>query len=197
MIIAIVGGGISSLSLYLWLDKLGLTKQHNVGIYEARQAEGTVGTHGTASAETYNASVIGASIGLAPNGLKVLKHLDESLYGEVISRGHIIKTCRLTNSRGWTLADVPFCADADDMLMIGRNEFWRLLSQRVPEDVMVREKVQEVVVEEHRNSLLLADGDRAEADLIIGADGIWSAVRQAIFGKGFDKDEYEYAPHYE
>ena len=81
--------------------------------------------------------------------------------------------------------------------MIGRNEFWRLLSQRVPENVVVRKKVQEVVIEQHRNSLLFSDGDKAGADLVIGADGIWSAVRRAIFDEAGGKDDNEDAPHYE
>ena len=94
--IAIIGAGISGLSFYLFLDKLGLTKHHGVTIYEAREAQDRTVT-GEEHVETYNASVIGASIGLSTNGLRVLQCLDQGLYDELIKTGHVLKTCKLTS----------------------------------------------------------------------------------------------------
>ena len=38
-------------------------------------------------------------------------------------------------------------------------------------------------------------GEAVDADLVVGADGIWSLTRKAMFGVG--EGEYQYAPHYE
>ena len=196
MRIAIVGGGLSGFSLYLWFEKLGLTKKNDVKIYEARQAADRTAT-GEDNKETYNASVVGASIGLSPNGPKVLKRLDEDLYNEVMNTGHVIKTCKITNARGWVLADVPAGPNNETMLMVGREEIWQCLRRRVPESVIVRKKVRKVEIGHSSNVLLFSDGSKAEADLVVGADGIWSVVRRAIFDAGEGKSEYKYSPHYE
>lgn len=196
MRISIVGGGISGLSLYLWLKKLGLDQKHDVKLYEARQ-----NTSGTAAdqtnTETYNASVIGASIGLSANGLKVLQRYDQGLYDEVMKAGHVLRTCKVSNARGWILADVPMGPNEHATLMVGREELWQSLKRKVPESVIVRKKVIKVQIRETVNVLHFSDGSEEVADLIVGADGIWSVVRRAIFDAPEGKSEYEYSPHYE
>ena len=179
MRITIVGSGISGLSFWLFLQKLGILKDHDLTIYEARQATSAASAGGS-NAETYNASVIGASIGLASNGLAVIKRLDEGLYDEAMKCGHILKTCKITNARGWTLADVPVGPDQTSMLMIGREAFWQILKRRVPEDVLVRKKVIKVEIGREVKALLFDDGARVEADLIVGADGIWFGVSHSF-----------------
>lgn len=196
MRIAIIGGGLSGFSLYLWFQKLGLTTDHDVTIYEARQLTDAATSSGSTQ-ETYNASVIGASIGLSPNGPKVLMRLNEDLYKEIMQTGHEIRTCKITNARGWTLADVPAGPNNETMLMIGREDIWQCFRRRVPESVIVRKKVKKVEIGETINVLLFSDGSEAEVDLVVGADGIWSIVRRAIFDAGEGMSEYEYSPHYE
>lgn len=196
MRISIIGGGISGLSLYLWLDKLGLTKEHDIRIYEARQATSSTATDQT-NTETYNASVIGASIGLSANGLKVLQRFDQGLYDEVMKAGHVLRTCKLSNARGWTLGDVPMGPNGEIMLMVGREEIWQCLRRRVLESVTIRKKVTKVQIGDSVNVLLFSDGTEEETDLVVGADGIWSVVRRAIFDAPDGKGEYTYSPHYE
>ena len=184
------------MSLYLWLEKLGLTKEHDIRIYEARQATTGTTTDQT-NTETYNASVIGASIGLSANGLKVLQRYDKGLYDEVMKSGHVLRTCKLSNARGWTLGDVPMGPNGETSLMVGREEIWQCLRRKVPESVTVRKKVTKVQIKDNANVLLFSDGSEEEADLVVGADGIWSVVRRAIFDAPEGKGEYKYSPHYE
>ena len=195
MRIAIIGGGLSGFSLYLWFEKLGLIKDHEIKIYEARQSKES--TFGENNKETYNASVIGASIGLSPNGPKVLKRLDNDLHDEVMKIGHVLTTCKLSNARGWILGDVPAGPNNETMLMIGREDIWQCLRRRVSESVIVRKKLSKVEIGNLSNTLVFSDGSTDEVDLVDGADGIWSVVRRAIFDAGEGKSQYKYSPHYE
>ncbi len=95
------------------------------------------------------------------------------MYEEVMKCGHILKTCKITNARGWTLANVPMGPDQTSMLMIRREAFWQILKDRVPEDVVNRKKVLELEPGGNANVLLLDSGASAEADLVVGADGVW------------------------
>lgn len=194
MKIAIVGSGISGLSFWLFLRKLDLLRHHEVVIYEARQQR----TSGSDSnAETYNASVIGASIGLSTNGLNVLKRCDEGLHQEVTTTGHVIRTFKITNARGWTLGDAPVGPEGQTMVMIGRQAFWQILKKRVPNNVVVTKKLLKIEKRGAESALVFVDGSSAVADLVVGADGIWSVVRRAIFDAPAEDGEYEYSPYYE
>ncbi|KAJ2999194.1 hypothetical protein NUW58_g58 [Xylaria curta] len=197
MKIAIIGAGISGLSQYLWLRKVGLLDDHSVTIYEAREAQDRSAT-AAANLETYNASVIGASIGLSPTGLHVLKRLDQDLYNEVLSTGHIIRTWRMSNARGWTLANTAAGGENEMMVMVGRDACCRLLRNRVPNDVIIRRKIVDVKLAEGNNrpALVFQDQTTEDFDFVIACDGIWSCVRRAMFG-GQGQNQYEFSPQYE
>ena len=64
--------------------------------------------------------------------------------------------------------------------------------------MVVNRKVVDVEVrEEGAKVLRFEDGGTAEADLVVGADGIWSVVRRCMFVPKANGREYKYAPHYE
>lgn len=194
MKIAIVGAGISGLSLYLWLHKLGVTDAHQVLLFERRQDS----HHDDGVDEpSYSFSRIGGSLGLAANGLRVLRKLDESLYNEVVETGSRVSGWRITNARGWTLADVATGDPGDESIMLGRNDFCQGLRNRVPDSVIVNKKVAKVAFGDHANTLKFDDGGETSADMVVGADGIWSAVRRAMFDGDADNEPYQYPPHYE
>ncbi|KAJ8122198.1 hypothetical protein ONZ43_g1547 [Nemania bipapillata] len=197
MKIAIIGAGISGLSQYLWLKKVRLLNDHSVIIYEARETQDRNAT-AAVNLETYNASVIGASIGLSPTGLHVLKRLDQDLYDEILRTGHIIRTWRMSNARGWTLAHEPAGGDNETMVMIGRDACCQIFRNRVPDEVVVRRKVIDVRLAEgdNRPALVFQDQTTEEFDFVIGCDGVWSRARRAIFGAQ-DRDQYEFSPQYE
>ena len=196
MRIAIVGAGVSGLACYLWLRKLGLTEQHAVTIYEAHLSSVAPDESAAKEDENYNASAIGGALGLSPNGLKVLRRLDDKLHNEVLMAGQECASWKLSTARGWTLAEVETETDGMKMVMISRDAFWRLLRRRVPEEVVVGKKVIEVRTDDTRPRLVFSDGEEESTDLVIGADGIWSTVRRAIFNAQ-DEEAYQYSPQYE
>ncbi|KAJ3577937.1 hypothetical protein NPX13_g2625 [Xylaria arbuscula] len=197
MKIAIIGAGISGLSQYLWLRKVGLLDDHSITIYEARDAQDRSASTAV-NLETFNASVIGASIGLSATGLHVLKRLDRELHDVIVRTGHVIRTWRMSNARGWTLARVPTGGEDQMMVMIGREACCQILRDRVPDEVIVRRKVVGVKLAEGNNRprLMFHDEMEEEFDLVIGCDGIWSRTRRAMFG-GEGHDEYDFSPIYE
>ncbi|KAI0416717.1 FAD/NAD(P)-binding domain-containing protein [Xylaria grammica] len=185
MKIAIIGDGISGLSQYLFLQKVGLLRGRSVTIYEAREAQDHSAATG-ADFGTYNSSVIGASIGLSSTGLHVLKRLDIELHDEILRAGHVIRTWRMSSARGWTLANLPVGGDDERMVMIGRDVCCQILRNRVPNEAVVRRKV----------ILVFQDQTTEEVDFVIACDGIWSRARRAMFGAQ-DLDQYEFSPLYE
>lgn len=91
--------------------------------------------------------------------------------------------------------------DSESMKTLGctRQDIWRCLRRRVPDELLFRKKVSEVVSitgedGKTRNIVHFKDGSPpAEADLVIGADGVKSTVRKALFP---DKKD-AYPPQYE
>ncbi|KAF2720748.1 FAD/NAD(P)-binding domain-containing protein [Polychaeton citri CBS 116435] len=189
--VVIVGAGIAGLSSYLWLEHLNITKLHDVTIYESRKQSHI--SQGSNDGPEFDASTIGACIGLAPNGLQVIKRLSRELYDEVVSSGHPITSWKLSTARGWVLADAV-ATDSRGLngLMIGRHALWESFRRRVPDKVVQTRKVTSVQTSSVTSMTVLdfVDGSSIEADIVIGADGIWSAVRKSIF-------DNQYPPRYE
>jgi 2-polyprenyl-6-methoxyphenol hydroxylase-like FAD-dependent oxidoreductase len=186
MHIAIIGGGISGLSLYLWLQKLGLTSVHPVTIYEARSAT-PVTTEDDSNDQTSNASFIGGALGLSPIGLRVLRRLDAELEQEILRTGHWMGRWRLSNARGWFLGETQVAENGGGVL-VGRAAFWQCLRRRVPDAAIVgHKKVVEVLPGDARQGsrckIVFKDEGRIEADLVAGCDGVWSMARTAVLGE--------------
>ncbi|KAK5684001.1 hypothetical protein LTS10_003865 [Elasticomyces elasticus] len=175
MRICVIGAGISGLSLYLWLDKLGLTTDHEVTIYERRPD--------VSVDDGSDISILGGSIGITANGMRVIRTLDEQLFTDVVRAGHRISNWRISTARGWTLADAPTGGPSDDSVIIGREDFLKKVI-----DIEIRSTV---------NVMKFDDGSSVEADLVVGADGIWSILRRVMFGGQGEAKDYQYAPHYE
>ncbi|OAL24477.1 hypothetical protein AYO20_10635 [Fonsecaea nubica] len=81
-------------------------------------------------------------------------------------------------------------------IMIARQSCWEILRDRVlrvAPDVIIRKKAVDVVIgdEQARNVVKFEDGSEEEADLVIGADGLRSVVRRAMFRKKEDEGEGE------
>ncbi|KIW81250.1 hypothetical protein Z517_04275 [Fonsecaea pedrosoi CBS 271.37] len=73
-------------------------------------------------------------------------------------------------------------------IMIARQSCWEILRDRVlrvAPDVIIRKKVVDVIIghEQAPNIVKFEDGSEEEADLVIGADGLRSVVRRAMFRK--------------
>jgi len=187
MQIAIIGGGISGLSLYLWLQKLELTTAHSVTIYEARSATPVTSEDNPGNNQTSNASFIGGALGFSPIGLRVLRRLDPELEQEILRTGHWMDRWRMSNARGWFLGETQV-AERGGGVLVGRVAFWRCLRRRVADFAIVGyKKVVEVVPSDARAGgrckVVFEDGEQIEADLVAGCDGVWSRVRKAVLGE--------------
>ncbi len=165
--IAIIGGGIGGITAAASLSRLGF----NAEVYE--QAE--------------QFAPIGAGIQLTANAMKALGGLG---LAEPLGSEGFAPTA--FHSREWDTAKVTNVLimgkplerryGAPD-LMIHRARLHSALASLVPrERIHFGKKL--VAIEQHESSatLAFADGSRIEALLVIGADGIHSVVREALFG---------------
>lgn len=214
MKIVIVGAGVSGLSTYLFLrkhlpDPAPPAEPHSIQIYEtydtSRGLTHKDGIHPGAYDQNANSIGIGGGLGIMGNGLNVLKRLDESLFHDVVRDGHPMHAFKMSNARGWTLTKLPIKSRDDPpvtCVMLARQALWNCLRVNVPDSAIINKKVSAVVAKtgQHKNIIKFADGSPDEEfDLVIGADGLRSVVRRAIFSSNGDDDQSEdpFPAHYE
>ena len=207
MKIVIIGGGISGLSTYLFLQQRLPTpappaEQHEITIYENHDASRKLKRQlhsKDATEQTTNTIAIGGGLGLGPNGLNVLKRLNKNLFHDVVRSGHSISQWRMSCARGWELASVNIQTDEEPPMksvMIGRQTLWHCIREYVPDEVIVQQKITKVVAAAGQRPVIsFADGSPdVECDVVLGCDGLRSIVRTAIFS---DLGEDKYPPNYE
>ena len=196
MKIVIVGGGISGLSSYLFLKKLLPTAlPHDtplqICVYESHEApKRQHRPQLSVSAPTSFAQGVGGALGIAPNGLRVLKNLDDDLFHNVVNQAYSVSKFRFRSRQGWALADFPM-TDAGEpplhTILTSRQGIWDCLRDRVPDEDVIRKRVIQVFPRDgsQRPRACFADGlPDVEADLIVGADGVRSVVKKAVTGDG-------------
>ncbi|MGV3526874.1 MAG: FAD-dependent monooxygenase [Candidatus Sericytochromatia bacterium] len=165
--IAIVGAGIGGLSLALALQQQG----HKVRIYEAAP----------------QLKPVGAGLWLAPNGQRVLEALDPSLVAELRSAGCVLERGRVQTLKGTCLT----AFDSKQMearygaplLAIRRTLLHAALLKRLaPGSLQLGHAFVSSQPQDDGLSLTFANGASARADLLVGADGLKSAVRRQHWG---------------
>lgn len=165
--IAIVGAGIGGLTAAIAMLRRGL----DVTVFEQAPALGE----------------IGAGVQLGPNALKALGAL--GLDGEVIERAvepgaHVL--------RGWkngeTLFSTPIRGVFQEKFGAGyyqihRADLHAILTRAVPvEHIRLNARAVSVRNDADRAVLRFADGNEADFDAVIGADGIHSVIRATLLG---------------
>jgi 2-polyprenyl-6-methoxyphenol hydroxylase-like FAD-dependent oxidoreductase len=165
--VAIIGAGIGGLALSACLRKLGVESQ----IYEQARAFARVG----------------AGIQMTPNAMKVLRGigLEEPLRAVAFEPE---KGLNRDHDSGAVSNELPLGATAEQRfgapyLLMHRGDLHRALESLVPADtVHLDKKLSRYAQDEGGVTLHFADGGTARADVVIGADGVHSLVREQMLG---------------
>jgi salicylate hydroxylase len=165
--IGIAGGGVGGLAAALALQRMG----HRVTVFEQSLAYGRVG----------------ADVNLTPNAVRALDGLG---IGAALRATAARPTHRI--SRTWDtgaetsrleMADAAQARYGAPQLTIHRADLLAALESGLVGDlVRFGQRVVAVGRDEEAAIITLADGTRHDFDVLIGADGIHSAVRAALFG---------------
>lgn len=161
--IAIIGGGIGGLTAAIALRSMGFT----CDVYERSPAF----------------KEVGAAISVWPNALRVFRHL--GILHDVLEKCGEIKEAYIKTSNGRVLArtrpayDLPaVCTHRADLLNA-------MLKQLPPESLHAGQELLDFHTHDtHTVILKFTNGKEISSNLLIGADGINSVVRQKIIGDG-------------
>jgi 2-polyprenyl-6-methoxyphenol hydroxylase-like FAD-dependent oxidoreductase len=221
MKIVIVGGGIAGLSAYLHLRKhLPSYSERDITIYESHRPRSTTASssaqdHPNQSvnldALSESTAIVGGGLGIAPNGMRVLRDLNLDLHDRVVTQGFPAEKFVFKGANGWTLG-MQSTSDKfvrseggpeEVCIASSRHGLWHTMRKYVVEkygdDVMKHGKVLKVYRDKGRATqhlqVRLFNEQGMEtivpADLVIGADGVKSVVRRCLFG-----DDERYRPVY-
>jgi len=165
--IAVVGGGIGGLTAAIALAAAG----QRVRVHEQAPVFGHVG----------------ADINLTPNAVRALDGLG---LGEGLRRTAARPTHRI--SRVWNTGEetsrLAMAATAEErygspQLTMHRADLLAVLEAALPDGMLsLGRRVVGLAETDDAVTLTFADGSTEEADVVVGADGIHSAVRTAILG---------------
>ena len=168
--VLIIGGGIAGPALALFLNKANIS----CALYE---------TH------AYSEGV-GGGFAIAPNGMNVLAEL--GLAEQVIGRGSLALENVFRNERGRVLARLKNSdskAGGPPAVSLSRSALYEVLAAEMRARgiaVQYQKRLASItdIAEQSQVVAHFADGTTADGDLLIGADGIHSAVRKNLLPEG-------------
>lgn len=166
--IAIIGGGIGGLTTAIALQSKGFT---DITVYEAAP----------------EIRAVGAGILIASNAMTIFQRLGIS--EQIKSEGNILDFVSLANHHGEILSKVDFLKIikryGNGTVSIHRGRLQQVLLKNAGKTtVLIGKRLKNIQnTEGSKTQLSFEDSTTAEADIIIGADGIHSAVRKHLFGE--------------
>ncbi len=159
MKVVIIGAGIAGLALANFLEKYHIDYK----VYESFP----------------NFKKVGAGILLAPNAMKAFREL--GLSEQLMSTGYQQRYLRIVDGNMRPLSSVKY-GQGNDALAMHRGDLQSILLNGIPlSKIHLRKEVDDVLDIGNSCVIQFRDGTTVEANLIIGADGIHSSVRQRIF----------------
>ncbi|KAG7088970.1 hypothetical protein E1B28_012916 [Marasmius oreades] len=183
MKIIIVGGGIGGLAAYHALRKYLPAAKTSVIVYE------------TYPTSRFTTTVIGGGLGLQPNGQRAAATISPTALEYIQARGMESPTFTIRNQEGKVLGVMNVGNKAKHgygSIMAPRAVVHEafLVEGDVEKEVKWGKKVKEVKEFEDRVEVLFEDGDKDTCDLLIGADGVRSICKEALFPN-------QYPPNYD
>ena len=130
---------------------------------------------------------VGSAMQIAPNGMRVLRALDPKLEQDMQAAGVQLDYIDWLDRRGRMLAVWPIeeWAQGTGAHTIGivRGELQRVLSEKLEADaVAMNRSFASFDQDENGVTVSFADGAVERADVLIGADGLRSGVREQLLG---------------
>ncbi|MEC4818646.1 MAG: NAD(P)/FAD-dependent oxidoreductase [Scytonema sp. PMC 1069.18] len=167
--VAIIGAGLGGLAVAVALRKLG----YDVHVYEKAQ----------------DFRPVGGGLGLLPNGLNFLDAIEPEIVETIKNIGCEVTTSVLKNTQGETIHTHPGSRYQDKyghpLITVW---WWRLqqtLASKLPfESIHLNHRCIGFEQDDRCVSIYFENGEQVSAELLIGADGIHSAVRETLIGDG-------------
>lgn len=170
MQVLIVGAGIGGLTLALCLLRQGL----KVTIYE----------------RSHTLEEVGAGIQIGPNGNKVLAALGLLHELEQVAFKPQAAEMRMGDATGQVIFSLPLGSQCEQRykapyLNIHRADLQRILvgavQHQAPNALKLGYEVKDLTQDNQRVTLSFTNGESATGSIVIGADGVRSAVRKLLF----------------
>ncbi len=166
--ISIIGGGIGGLATAIALLKRGF----DVRVYERAQ----------------ELRAVGAGLTLSPNGLNSLDAIEPGIVEALKKAGSEVNSLTMKRSSGEIIISRPVALTpqfGQPMLNIQWSRLQSILASALPPGVVrLNHRLVRIEQQESGVKAYFDHGEVAESDVLIGADGINSAVRQALAGDG-------------
>jgi len=158
---AIIGGGIGGLTTAIALRKIGF----QVDVYE-RATE---------------LKEVGSGMSLWPNAVRSLQQIDPQILSRLSTRARTLRRMLMKDENGEPIKTLPLPADDCSGIAIHRAELQSALALSVPPR-SIHLGYAFSRLEQRPGSVFLhfENGASAEADLVVAADGIHSAVRKSL-----------------
>ena len=164
--VAIVGAGLGGLAAAIALRRQGF----DVQVYE----------------QAAELAEFGAGINISPNSVKFFQAVG------LIDKLHAVSSEPVGLTwRDWDSGEIHNCLPFGDFekrygakyYVVHRSDLHRLLSEAVPQtSIHLGKRCTGVESRDGSAGLSFSDGTSAEADVVVGCDGIRSAVRAGLFG---------------
>lgn len=196
--ILIIGAGVSGLLNHIYLTaNLPASIPYTIQILEsydhARRSASSLPSDDspiTSLTEDPTASPIGGGLGLGPNALRNIRRFDPILHAELVAAGYPMRRFEIRSSWGFRVGNLVAAEEregGEGTVMMLRQVLWEVLKKRVPDAAFRwKDRVTQVrKLDTGEMQVVLENGTEEIADLVIGADGLKSAVRNYITGDGF------------